>query len=187
MSANGTPSARPLWHRALPFVAIVAAAAIGYVAGARGSAEPSVASSPPPATPAAPPIALPMPEPLPGRGAVAPPIPLPRVPQPTPLPRVAPEIVARVEREAAMEIDRIKPILAARCWETSPPQERPQGVTYAINVSFDPQGREIARGVEEERGSPPALGHCLRQVLDAEMRVSPPDAPVATVVAVTFP
>lgn len=97
------------------------------------------------------------------------------------------EIAERVSAEANREIERIAPILAKRCWEGFPEEERPPIAVYQINVAFNAAGEEIARGIEEERSSPPELGDCLRQVTDTPMRIAPTGAPASAVVLLSFP
>jgi hypothetical protein len=105
--------------------------------------------------------------------------------QRTPL---SPETRARVHEEASSEIERTREHVVARCWPRDglPGGRRETTVTY--NVTFDPAGREIARGVQEDRRAPAGeFGRCLRRLGGAPLSVPPPGTFVTLKLPVTYP
>jgi hypothetical protein len=101
---------------------------------------------------------------------------------------LAPEVQARVHHEVRAEIERLRPQVVARCWpsEGLPGGRRETTVTY--DVTFDPQGREIARGVHDDRKAPAGkFGQCLRQLGGTSLSVSPTGTYHSLRLPITYP
>jgi hypothetical protein len=101
---------------------------------------------------------------------------------------LSPEAQARVHDDAYSEIERTREHVVARCWPRDglPGGRRQTTVTY--NVTFDPAGREIARGVLEDRRAPAGeFGRCLRRLEGTSLSVEPPGTFVTLRLPVTYP
>jgi hypothetical protein len=98
--------------------------------------------------------------------------------------RAPPEVVARVAAEAGLALEQARPDFVARC----APRDGPSGAKLTFNVTFDASGREIARGISEDRRlRAPALASCLRRLPIGSLRVSPPGANVGVRVSMNLP
>jgi hypothetical protein len=103
----------------------------------------------------------------------------------TPLSPEARELVAD---DARAGIERLREQVVSRCWPRDglPGGRRQATVTY--HVTFDPSGREIARGLLEDRRAPAGeFGRCLRRLAGAPLSVSPPGTFVTLKLPVTYP
>jgi hypothetical protein len=180
---------------------MTAAALLAYAYG-RWSAEP-----PPAAT--EPPLRAPGPSdrrPAPGErsfGRLAPPVPAPpgaaglaAAPAAAGLPppslvtasgRPTPELVSIVAQHARHRLEEARPALVERCVPEARRAGR-QGATFTFNVTFDRSGREIARGISEDRRfRAPEVASCLRRLPIGSLRVPPPGAVVGVRVAMNLP
>jgi hypothetical protein len=102
----------------------------------------------------------------------------------TPQGRPTPALVARVQQEVTRELERARPALASRC---VPPGEASTS-RLTFNVTFDANGREVARGISEDRRAPaPKIASCLRKLPVGSLRVAAPGAHVGVRVAMTLP
>lgn len=100
---------------------------------------------------------------------------------------LAPEVEARVHEEARAGLERLRQQVVERCWPRDglPGGRRQTTVTY--NVTFDPTGREIARGILDDRRSPAgAFGGCLRRLEGTSLSVSPTGSYVTLRLPVTY-
>jgi hypothetical protein len=62
------------------------------------------------------------------------------------------------------------------------------GTKLTFNVTFDARGREIARGIMQDRRAPAKeLAACLRKLPPTRLQISPPGRNVGVRVAVAFP
>jgi hypothetical protein len=97
------------------------------------------------------------------------------------------EVEARVHHEVRAAIERLRPQVVARCWPSDglPGGRRETTVTY--DVTFDPAGREVARGVLAEGEAPAAFGECLRRLETTSLSVSPTGNYVSLRFPVTYP
>jgi hypothetical protein len=78
--------------------------------------------------------------------------------------------------------------VVSSCWprEGLPRGQRSATVTY--NVTFDPQGREVARGIGQDRRAPAGeFGKCLAQLQTTPFSISPPGRYVTLRVPVAYP
>jgi hypothetical protein len=108
-----------------------------------------------------------------------PPAPPAAAPQAAPAGRPTPELVARVAHEASRVLEAARPDLAARCAPSGA-----GGAQFTFNVTFDANGREIARGISEDRRHrAPKVASCLRRLPLGALRVTPPGANVGVRVA----
>jgi hypothetical protein len=101
---------------------------------------------------------------------------------------LSPETRARVHEDASSELERTREHVVARCWPRDglPGGRRRTTVTY--DVTFDPAGREIARGVLEDRRAPAGeFGRCLRRLEGTSLSVEPPGTFVTLRLPVTYP
>ena len=77
--------------------------------------------------------------------------------------------------------------IVSRCWRSTGADKRGGRVSITYNVTFDAQGREIARGIGEDRRAPAgAFADCLRKD-HAALSVSPPGTNVGISFAVSYP
>lgn len=162
-------------------VAELAAPAVGRAAlapppaGVEAAAAPERAPSPAWSAPAAAPAAVAAPP------AIAPAIPALLTAQGRP----TPALVTRVTEEATRSLEAARAGLAARC---PPDRARTTPGRFTFNVVFDASGREIARGIaEDRRARAPEVAACLRALPLGALQVSPPGASVGVRVALSLP
>jgi hypothetical protein len=113
----------------------------------------------------------------------------PAVPvMPNVAPPSAPAAKVNTERFAAALLEYHRPELVKRCWEPSraaapePPQTR-----MTIDVTFGPDGAQLARGFLEERGaSRPEVTACVQQALPV-LRIPPQGVSVRVALPLTLP
>jgi hypothetical protein len=104
----------------------------------------------------------------------------------TPQGRPTPALMARVVAEATRSFEAARADLTARCVPEA--RRAAPGARFTFNVTFDASGREIARGIGEDRRlRAPEVASCLRALPLGAVRVSPPGAPVGVRVALTLP
>ena len=108
---------------------------------------------------------------------------------PTPsLAVVTPELVDRVTQETKARIEELRAHIVSRCWPGGASGGGPSSTQITLDVTFDAQGHEIARGISEDRRSPaPEFVRCLRNLEGTVLSVAPPGANVGVNVPVTFP
>ncbi|WP_437708226.1 hypothetical protein WMF45_29600 [Sorangium sp. So ce448] len=114
----------------------------------------------------------------PGAGAPARPV-------QAPAPSVARDEVAM---QAARALEAHRPALIERCYKPAiAAQPAPRGVKYVFNLTFDAQGRQLARGIIEDReASRPEVTACLVDALPS-VAVAPPGANVRVDVPFSLP
>ncbi|WP_437720985.1 hypothetical protein [Sorangium sp. So ce861] len=93
-----------------------------------------------------------------------------------------------VARQAARALDARRPALVERCYRPAiAAQPAPREVKYVFNLTFDAQGRQIARGIIEDReASRPDVTACLVTALPP-IAVEPPGASVRVDVPFSLP
>jgi hypothetical protein len=193
--ATSTPPAAPERKNELLQFAVVAliASLVVWIAasewndrGSRGAREksPNVERSLPEQLVAAPATSL---EPAPQPSQPAQPARLPV--KPAPVMRAAQsDLVRHVANEATAGIDSLRNYIVSSCWPAS--ATGPATAKLTFNLTFDAQGREIARGIVEGRRAPaPAreFGKCLRGLEGTTLAIAPPGANVGVSIPVTFP
>lgn len=202
---NRTPAVRPsspprTSHRAALTLAAAGALVLLAFAVGRRSAEPSGQSRPAgPLAAERAPAAARRPIPLHPQGqlqgptaavAATPSAPAAVVaPSPlTPLGRPTPALVARVSEEARAVLEAARSEFTGRCIPGGRLPGGQAGATFTFNVTFDASGREIARGIgEDRRYRAPEVARCLRALPIGSLRVSPPGASVGVRVAMNLP
>lgn len=109
---------------------------------------------------------------------------------PSPSAASSPEALqrARDAAKAALLAEK-KATFLARCWEPALKREpTPATSKYVFDLAFDPEGREVARGISELRGeSRPDVGQCLREVPMGLRLTPPPGANLDVSVEISFP
>jgi hypothetical protein len=150
---------------------------------ARAPAVPEPASAPVAREPLRPVAAAPVP-PAPAQSVPAAPAPPARA---APVP-VTPELATRVKTEATEQLELLRPEIVAQCW---PRGGLPKGRTTAsvtFNITFDAQGREIARGIAEDRRAPAGeFARCLRQLPASALAIAPPGSNIGVSIPVSYP
>ncbi len=105
----------------------------------------------------------------------------------TPAGRPTPALVARVTEEASRSLEDARVELVERCV----PKDRhgsESGAKYTFNVTFDANGREIARGINEDRRArAPEIASCLRRMPLGTLQVPAPGASVGVRVGIELP
>ncbi|XXX73065.1 hypothetical protein WMF30_35990 [Sorangium sp. So ce134] len=93
-----------------------------------------------------------------------------------------------VARQAARALDAHRPALVERCYKPAiAAQPAPREVKYVFSLTFDAQGRQLARGVIEDREtSRPEVTACLVAALPP-VAVEPPGASVRVDVPFSLP
>jgi hypothetical protein len=132
------------------------------------------------------------PPPSPRAASVAPPAAPPAVAVQPGLDLAPPAAPAEAKRRAteeaqrALEAKRVEIVKA--CWDPSfKKNPSPPKAKYLFDVSFDPQGNEIARGISDVRGMErPDTGQCLREQ-PMGLRITPPGVYVSLELEWTLP
>jgi hypothetical protein len=94
-----------------------------------------------------------------------------------------------VERNAERALTEHLPTLRRVCWKNRPAEAR---VRLMMNVSFDPSGAQVARGISEPRlpeSQRPwliGLGPCVAETLPP-LSIAPPGATVQVEIPIDFP
>lgn len=102
----------------------------------------------------------------------------------TPAGRPTRELVARVAAEASRSLEQARGDLVARCV----PPGSATSAKLTFNLAFDAQGREVARGISDDRRAPaPEVAGCLRRLPMGSLRVSAPGTHVGVRVAMQLP
>ncbi|WP_437284877.1 hypothetical protein [Sorangium sp. So ce406] len=93
-----------------------------------------------------------------------------------------------IARQAARALDAHRPAIVARCYEPAiAAQPEPRAVKYVFNITFDAQGRQIARGLIEDRETArPEVTACLVGALPP-VEIAPPGANVRVDVPFSLP
>jgi hypothetical protein len=102
--------------------------------------------------------------------------------------RATQELVRRATAETTAVLENARAELNARCWPRDGLASGHQDTLVTFNVTFDANGREIARGLgEDRRARAPELLRCLQQLPLGSLRISPTGANVGVRVAMRLP
>jgi hypothetical protein len=129
-------------------------------------------------------------QPAPAPAALGPaaPAPPPRSALLTPQGRPTPQLVERVAAEVTRKLEESRSELIERCVPASRLVHGAPGASFTFNVTFDANGREIARGIgEDRRARAPEVASCLRKLPLGSLRVAAPGATVGVRVAMHLP
>lgn len=95
---------------------------------------------------------------------------------------------AQAAVETKQQLEALRSDLLQKCW---PSGGLPKGRTSArltFSVAYDAHGREVARGVSEDRRAPTGeLKRCISRQPLGTLRISPPGANVSVKVALNLP
>jgi hypothetical protein len=128
-----------------------------------------------------------------GAAAPAPAAPAPTsVPAPAPAPAVAPRPVAEAklvaEASARLKLEGLKQDMISRCWPESGLGGGRERAQLTFSLAFDASGKEIARGISEDRAAPAgAFARCLRALPIGSLSIPAPGARIGVKVAMAFP
>ncbi|WP_437791379.1 hypothetical protein [Sorangium sp. So ce693] len=94
----------------------------------------------------------------------------------------------QVAMQAARALEAHRPALIERCYKpAAAARPAPRGVKYIFNLTFDARGRQLARGIIEDReASSPEVTACVVDALPA-VAVPPPGANVRVDVPFSLP
>jgi hypothetical protein len=99
-----------------------------------------------------------------------------------------PALMAKVTRETQVQLESVQPELLKRCWPDDGLPGGRSGTTLTFSVTYDANGREIARGISEDRRAPAgALAACLRRMPAGALHIPAPGANVGVRVPLAFP
>jgi len=100
----------------------------------------------------------------------------------------APDLVETVRSEAAVRFELHREAIVAACWPAGGLRNGRTSARIRMNVTFDRDGREIARGIQEDRrASSSEFTHCLRSLRGTRLAVAPPGTNVGVTFPVNFP
>lgn len=102
--------------------------------------------------------------------------------------RATPELVARATAETTSVLEASRAELDARCWPKAGLASGAASTVVTFNVTYDAAGREIARGLAEDRQArAPELVRCLQRLPLGSLRITPTGANVGVKVALRLP
>lgn len=102
--------------------------------------------------------------------------------------RPTPALVTRVAEEATRGLESARAEILARCVPSGALPGGQPSARFTFNVTFDASGREIARGISEDRRArAPEVAGCLRRLPLGTLRVTAPGANVGVRVAMNLP
>jgi hypothetical protein len=101
---------------------------------------------------------------------------------------ITPEVVARSTQEARAQLEVHREAILSSCWPASGLPGGRKSAKLTLNVTFDAQGREIARGIVDDRKAPAGpFARCLQNLPQTKLSIEPPGANVAISMAVAYP
>jgi hypothetical protein len=106
------------------------------------------------------------------------------------MPGAPANVQAMVEKQAVLALEaEKKAAFIPRCWEPALKQKpEPARARFTLDMTFDGQGKEIARGISEDRSAPRVdVANCLRQIPMALQVTPPPGISVRVNLPLEFP
>ena len=102
--------------------------------------------------------------------------------------RATPEQVTQATAQTAALLEASRDDLKRQCWPQAGAAGGPSEAVVTFNVTYDASGREIARGLtEDRRARTPGLIGCLQRLPFGSLRIPPPGANVGVRVALRLP
>lgn len=103
-------------------------------------------------------------------------------------PSAAKPDIDAASKSARAAVEAQKKKLVEACWEPAGATAKgSEAVTYTINFTFGPDGKQVARGIAEPRGaSRPRLVNCMQLALPP-VTIPPPGEAIALEVPFTLP
>jgi hypothetical protein len=78
--------------------------------------------------------------------------------------------------------------VVSTCWPREGPPRGQRSTTVTYNVTFDAEGREVGRGLVEDRRTPGGkFGKCLGRLTGMPFSISPPGTYVTLRIPVSYP
>ncbi|MHB8872504.1 MAG: hypothetical protein ACYC8T_02350 [Myxococcaceae bacterium] len=113
--------------------------------------------------------------------------PLPPEPVPSTAPP-SPEVMRRANEQAAAALDREHPRFLSQCWKPTPLPGMAPSARFTFQIVVDAEGKELARGISEDREEHRAgVGECLRNLPPEPLHIDPPGHTVTLDVPVVLP
>lgn len=95
------------------------------------------------------------------------------------------EVEARAAADATVALEARRDRFVAACGGVDAGAVS-QELTFSL--AFDSQGREVGRGISDDRRAPAnPVPECLRKLRDTPLKIEPPGEPVSVVVPFRFP
>jgi hypothetical protein len=99
-----------------------------------------------------------------------------------------PELVAATTAEARQRLEDLRPYITSHCWPSGGLKNGRTKADLRIDLTFDKDGHEIARGIQENRRSPAGeFTACLRKLEGTRLAVAAPGRSVGVVVPFSVP
>lgn len=99
-----------------------------------------------------------------------------------------PDLQARLRAGLGADLEARRPEDLARCWPSGGLPRGLPSTTVTYDLTFDPAGREVARGLSDDRRAPAgALGHCLSRSPGAPLAIPPQGTFVSLRIPVSYP
>lgn len=104
------------------------------------------------------------------------------------MPAAPPDAVKKATEEATAQLEAYRSSIVSECWPSGGLPGGAKSAKVTLHVTFDAQGREIARGISEDRRAPSgAFGTCLRKLSGTTLSLPPPGRTVAVSIPVSYP
>jgi hypothetical protein len=96
--------------------------------------------------------------------------------------------MAQYRAEVETHVEQQRRRVISTCWPKDGLPRGHRSTTVTYNVTFNPAGREVARGIVQDRRAPAGkFGKCLGQLHEAPFSISPPGTYVTLRIPVTYP
>jgi hypothetical protein len=110
------------------------------------------------------------------------------VPRPAERLAATPQVVGLAAEEARAQLESVRPQLVSQCWPAGGLGRGREKARLTFHLTFDAAGREVARGISEDRGAPAgSFARCLRTLPIGALSIPAPGARVGVRVALNFP
>ncbi len=98
------------------------------------------------------------------------------------------EARAKATADATKALEALRPQILKTCWVPAmKANAQPAAAKYVFSLSFDPSGKELARGINEDRSaSRPDVAQCMRQ-MPIGLVIAPPGVAVSVDAPLNLP